>query len=221
MNQEPSQEAGQPQTVTENIDEYLEDGMAVFDENGEKVGDVKMYSTTAGYLMVGSGAFEHEDLYIPFRLIRNIDPRDIFLSAPKDTLASQYSQAPQIHTIDKTRLVAGPGGSTSLQTLEIQTIQSGYDRGWVELDALAVGDVADRLAIGMVVYDSTGKRLGDVTQYDTTRSMMIVEKGIFRPTDLLVPFSAIKEIHTGEFTVYLSMPEDTLLKQHSMLPAEE
>jgi len=221
MNQEPSQEAGQAPTVIEGIDQYLQDGMAVFDENGEKVGDVKMYSTSAGYLMVGSGAFEHEDLYIPFRLIRYIDPQDIFLSAPKDTLASQYKQAPQIHTIVETRLVAGPGGSTTPQTREVQMIQSGYDRGPIELSGVDVGDVADRLAIGMVVYDSNGKRLGDITQYDTTRSLLVVEKGIFKPRDLVVPFSAIKEIHAGVFTVYLSLPEDTLLQQHSMLPADE
>jgi ribosomal 30S subunit maturation factor RimM len=221
MNQEPSQEAGQPPTVIENIDQYLEDGMAVYDENGEKVGNVKMYSATAGYLMVGSGAFEHEDLYIPLRLIRNIDPQDIFLSAPKDTLASQYTQAPQIHTIVETRMIAGPGGNTTPQTREVQTIQSGYDEMPVELSALDVGNVADRLAVGMVVYDSDGKRLGDITQYDTTRSLLVVEKGIFKPRDMVVPFSAIKEIHPGVFTVYLSIPEGTLLKQHSMLPADE
>jgi hypothetical protein len=171
--------------------------------------------------MVGSGAFEHEDLYIPFRLIRHIDPQDIFLSASKDTLAAQYKQAPQIHTIVETRLIAGPGGSTTPQTREVQTIQSGYDSGPVELSAVDVGNVADRLAIGMVVYDSSGKRLGDITQYDSTRSLMVVEKGIFKPRDLVVLFSAIKEIHPGMFTVYLSLPEDTLLQQHSMLPADE
>jgi hypothetical protein len=180
-----------------------------------------MYSTTAGYLMVGTGVLEHEDLYIPFRLIRNIDPQEIFVSAPKDTLASQCTQAPQIHTIVETRLIAGPDGLTTPQTREVQTIQSGYDSGSVELSAVDVGNVADRLAVGMVVYDSDGKRLGDIAEYDTTRSLLVVEKGIFNPRDLVIPFSAIKEIHPSVFTVYLSIPEDTLRKQHSMLPTDE
>jgi ribosomal 30S subunit maturation factor RimM len=221
MNHEPGEEAGQSQIVIESIDQYLEDGMAVYDENGEKVGHVKMYSTTAGYLMVGTGAFEHEDLYIPYRLIRNIDPQEIFLSTPKDTLASQYTQAPQIHTIVETRLIAGPDGIATPQTREVQTIQSGYDTGSVELTAVDVGNVANRLAIGMVVYDSDGKRLGDITEYDTSRSLLVVEKGMFNPSDLVIPFSAIKEIHPGVFTVYLSIPEDTLQKQQSMLLTEE
>jgi ribosomal 30S subunit maturation factor RimM len=221
MNHEPSsEEAGQFPTVIESIDQYLEDGMTVYDENGEKVGHVKMYSTAAGYLMVGSGAFEHQDLYIPFRLIRNIDPEEIFLSAPKDTLASQCTQAPQIHTIVETRLTTGPDGITIPQAREVQTIQSGYDTGSVELSAVDVGNVADQLAVGMVVYDSDGKRLGDITEYDTARSLLVVEKGIFNPRDLIIPFSAIKEIHPGVFTVYLSMPEDALPKQHSMLPGD-
>jgi hypothetical protein len=220
MNPEPGQEPILPQIVIESIDQYLEDGMSVYDENGEKVGNVKMYSSTAGYLMVGTGAFEHEDLYIPFRLIRNIDPQEIFLSAPADMLASQYRQAPQVHTIVETRMISGPDGSTTPQTREVQTVESGYEGGSVELNAVDIGNVTDRLAVGMVVYDSASKRLGDIAQYDTARGLMVVEKGIFNPRDLLVPFSAIKEIHPGVFTVYLSMPEDALLKQDSMLSTD-
>jgi hypothetical protein len=118
-------------------------------------------------------------------------------------------------------MIAGPDGSTSPQTREVQTIQSGYDGGSVELSAVDTGNMANQLAIGMVVYDSTGKRLGDITQYDTARGLMVVEKGIFNPRDLVVPLSAIKEIHPGVFTVYLSMSEDSLLQQHAMLPADE
>jgi hypothetical protein len=219
-NHEPNQEPILPQIVIESIDQYLEDGMSVYDENGEKVGNVKMYSTTAGYLMVGTGAFEHEDLYIPFRLIHNIDPQEIFLSAPADMLASRFRQAPQTHTIVETRMISGPDGSTTPQTREVQTIESGYSGGSVELSAVDVGNVADRLAVGMVVYDSNAKRLGDITQYDSSRSLMVVEKGIFNPRDLVVPFSAIKEIHPDVLTVYLSTPEDALLKQDSVFSTD-
>jgi hypothetical protein len=99
------------QPVVVNIDQYLEDGMPVFDENGEKVGDVKMYRTAAGYLIVASGTFELKDLYIPFRLIRSIDPLHIFLTGTKATLAAQYTLPPETRTIVETRLVAGPGGN--------------------------------------------------------------------------------------------------------------
>jgi ribosomal 30S subunit maturation factor RimM len=69
------------QTVVERIDLYLSDDMPVYDSNSEEIGHVKMFSTVAGYLIVGHGPFEKDNLYIPFRLIQSIDPREI---VPKD-----------------------------------------------------------------------------------------------------------------------------------------
>jgi hypothetical protein len=106
--------------LVEDIDARLEDGMLVFDLNNEKVGNVKMYSTAAGYLVVGSGALEERDLYLPFRLIRSIDPDAIYISATSATLEAQYAERPRTHTVVETRLVAGPGGNTSPQTREVQ-----------------------------------------------------------------------------------------------------
>ncbi len=219
MTSSMNHDADPRQTIVEDIDAYLEDGMPVFDENTEKVGDVKMYSAAAGYLMVGTGVFNEQDLYIPFRLILSIGPHDIFLAASKETLAEQYTQPPQARTIVETRLVAGRGGSMSPQTREVQVLPSGYDGGLVEVNAVPLSSVTDRLAVGMVVYDATGKRLGDITEYDTSRSLMVVEKGIFKPRAVFVPFSAITDIDMGMFTVYLSIPEDALLKEHSMFPS--
>ncbi len=217
--QAPNQQMGQPQIVVENIDQFLEDGMAVYDLNGERVGDVKMYSTAAGYLMVGSGAFDQKNLYIPFRLIRSIDPHDVFLTAAKDTLAAQYTQPPAVNTVVENRLVPGPHGAMTQQTREVQMVQSGYDSLPAAVGSVDVKSIADRLAVGMAVYDAQGARLGDITQYDTPRSLLVVEKGIFKPRVLFVPFSAIKTIDRDTLSVYLSLPQDVVLKQHAMLPA--
>jgi hypothetical protein len=209
------------QTIVQNIDQFLEEGMPVFDLNDERAGDVKMYSTAAGYLMVGSGPVAQQDLYIPFRLIRNIDPDQIYLSAAKDVLAAQCSQPPIISTVVENRLVPGPHGAMTQQAREVQMVQSGYDGMRVALDNSDVGSVADRLSVGMAVYDADGVRLGDITQYDTPRSLMVVEKGIFKPTVLFVPFSAIKRIDRDKLSVYLSLPRDAVLKEHAMLPTDD
>src|SRR5215468_12650232 len=106
--------ANTQQALVENIDLNLADGMPVYDSNGDKVGDVKMYSTTAGYLMVGHGVFNlanQQDLYIPFRLIRSIDPHDLFLSETKETLSANYTQPPAISTLSEQRMVVGPTGA--------------------------------------------------------------------------------------------------------------
>jgi len=219
MTSPSNQPTGQQQIVVENIDQFLQDGMPVFDASGERVGDVKMYSAAAGYLMVGTGAFDQRNLYIPFRLIRSIDPHDIYLTAAKDALA-RYTQPPAIKTAVETRLVPGPHGTMTQQTREVQMVQSGYDGLPAALDSVDVRSVADRLAVGMAVNDVEGNRLGDITQYDTPRSLIVVEKGIFKPRVLFVPFSAISGIDRDTLSVYLSLPRDVVLKQHAMLPAD-
>jgi hypothetical protein len=207
-------------TVVENIDLYLQDGMPVFDSNSDKVGDVKIYSAAAGYLMVGHGAFGHQDLYIPFRLITSIDPHDIFLSETKDVLTAQYTDPPRITTLAEERLVPGPGGAYIAQKRDVQMVESGYDRAPVAVNSVNATSVANRLAIGMAVYDVNTERLGDVMQYDTTRNLMTVEKGIFKPRMLIVPFSAIERVEPDTFTVYLTLPRDVIVKEHTMLFAD-
>jgi hypothetical protein len=207
------------QTLVENIDLNLADGMPVYDLNGDTVGDVKMYSTTAGYLLVGHGVFNQKDLYIPFRLIRSIDPNDLFLSETKETLLDRYTQPPTISTVSEQRLVVGPTGALISEKRDVQRVQSGYDGLPATTNSVDVQDVTDRLAVGMAVYDVEGERLGDVSQYDIPRRLLAVEKGIFNPRVLFVPFSAIQSVNREDLTIYLNLPRDVVVKEHAMLPA--
>jgi hypothetical protein len=211
---------GQPHNLVANIDQYLADGLAVFDVNGERVGTVKMYSAAAGYLMLESGPFGETNLYIPFRLIRTIDPRDIYLTEDKDTLAAKYQQPPAITTVNETRMVPGPQGTMTPQTFQVQTVQSGYDSKPVTGARVDVGAIGQQLAIGMAVYDSDGMHVGDITQYDIPRGLLTVEEGIFTPRVLFLPFSAIQSVDRDFLSVYLSLPKDALVKQYAMLPTQ-
>jgi hypothetical protein len=210
------------QTLVENIDLNLADGLPVYDSAGDKVGEVKMYSTTAGYLMVGHGALnlaKQPDLYLPFRLIRSIDPHDLFLSETQDTLFATYTQPPAISTLSEQRLVVGPTGALIAEQRDVQMVQSGYDGRPATTNSVGVQDVTDRLAVGMAVYDVAGERLGDISQYDLPRRLLVVEKGIFHPQVLYVPFSAIASVNREDLTIYLNLPRDVVVKQHAMLPA--
>lgn len=210
----------QPHSLVANIDQYLADGLAVFDVTGERVGTVKMYSAAAGYLMLESGPFGETNLYIPFRLIRNIDPSEIYLTEYKDTLSAKYQQPPAITTVNETRMVPGPDGSMTPQTVQVQTVQSGYDAKQTPVTHVDVGAIAQQLAIGMAVYDIEGKHVGDITQYDITRGLMSVESGIFNPRVLFVPLSTIQSVDRDFLSVYLSLPRDVIVKEHAMLPAQ-
>jgi hypothetical protein len=206
--------------LLEEIDLNLADGMPVYDANGDRVGDVKIYSTTAGYLVVDQGPFNQEDLYLPFRLISSIDPHDLFLSESEEVLTSHYTQPPKISTVTEERLVIGPDGGITTQKRDLQTVQSGYDGLPATLNSVDITYVTDRLAIGMVVYDVHGERLGDISQYDLPRRLLVVEKGIVRPRVLFVPFSAIETINREDLTVYLNLPRDVIVKEHAMLPGD-
>jgi ribosomal 30S subunit maturation factor RimM len=207
------------QTVVERIDLYLTDDMPVYDSNSEQVGHVKMFSASAGYLVVGHGSFEKDNLYIPFRLIQNIDPREIFLSEPKQRLLASHATPPKISTLTEHRLVRNPDGGLTSESRQAQVVQSGYDGLPARIYSVDAADTAHRLAVGMAVYDASGARLGDITQYDA-RSLFSVESRIFKPQVLFVPFSAIQNIDGEAFTVHLSLPRDVIVKERSMLPAD-
>jgi ribosomal 30S subunit maturation factor RimM len=208
------------QTVVERIDLYLADDMPVYDSNSEEIGHVKMFSTVAGYLIVGHGPFEKDNLYIPFRLIQSIDPRELFLSEQKQTIVAGYTTPPQISTFTEQRLVRTAEGSLKSESRQVQMVRSGYDGLLARINSVATADIAHRLAVGMAVYDASGDRLGDVSQYDTARGLISVESGIFRPRVLFVPFSAIQSIDGDAFTVRLSLPRDVIVKEHAMLPVD-
>jgi hypothetical protein len=148
MSNPTAQQSGQAHTIVESIDQYLVDGMLVNDSNGERVGTVKMFSTVAGYLMVGSEPFGTPNLYIPFRLIRTIDPHELYLSTSKATLEAQYTEPPKITNVNETRLVFGPQGSMTTQTSQVQMVQSGYDAEQISVSATDL--VHDQLALSRI-----------------------------------------------------------------------
>jgi hypothetical protein len=218
VHDETSQQADQQQAIAVDIDEYLRDGMSVLDVNGKPVGSVRMYSTAVGYLMVSTGTVEQTYLYIPFRLIRTIDPHEIVLSAAKEALAGQYTQPPKIDVVMETRMVPGPNGTMIPQARQVQMLQSGYDATPAELESINADDTAKRLAVGMVVYDVDGERLGNITQYDIDHGLMVVQKGIFKPTVVVVPVSDIDNFSVDNLSVYLALPKDLVVKKQTMRP---
>ena len=59
--------------------------------------------------------------------------------------------------------------------------------------------------------------LGDITQYDVPRKLVVVESDILYPQGLLVPFSAIKSVDRDTLTVSLALPNEVVLKEHEAL----
>ncbi len=102
------------------------------------------------------------------------------------------------------------------QTRQVQMLESGYDAMPATLNSATVSTIASRLAVGMVVYDVDGVRLGNITQYDADRGLLTVEKGVLKPTSLLIPFSDIASFSQDNLSVSLSLAKDTVVKEQEM-----
>ena len=207
--------------MLQDIEEFLADGRPVFDLNGEPVGGVKMYSVAAGYLFVGSDALGYQDLYIPFRLIRRIDTQGIVLSEPKDELVTKYTEPPTAHTFVENQCTPGSQQRDTLPPAdEVRVVTSGYDGMPTVVDRIELSGIAERLSEGLAVYDVEGVRLGDITQCDTECCLLMVEKGIFKPTVLIVPFNAIRSIDRDARSVILTLPRATLMQDQATLRSQ-
>jgi len=211
------------QVVVVPIDEFLKEGLLVFDGDGERLGRVDRYSLTAGYVKVKRDPLLPQDLYVPFRLIKTLDPHELFLKVPRETLLAHYTLPPAI-TIVVERVAEpgadGPDGTPAVHVREQRRVRSGYDQSEVILDTIDLTDIADRLAVGMAVYDADGKRVGELTQYDSARAVMVVEKGL-KPREFFIPFSVIAEVDTADMFVSLLVPKVALERDYATLPSTD
>jgi hypothetical protein len=72
--------------ILEDVRRQMALDLQVYDLDGTKVGTIVQYDTDAGWMMVQQGVFTEKDLYIPFSTITSIDPREVYVSLPKDVL---------------------------------------------------------------------------------------------------------------------------------------
>ncbi|MBV9282070.1 MAG: DUF2171 domain-containing protein, partial [Chloroflexi bacterium] len=165
--------------ITEDIAATIAPGQTVYDNEGKKVGTVDDVQRESGYLMVETNPFSEKDLYIPFKLITNIDPREMYLSISRDDLHRDYTNPPPRSTVVET--VDGKETATT-------TEPSGYDGGPVVVDRAKIDHLKKHIATGDHVYTSDTNDLGTIKQYDPVTGWMMVEKGILSDKhDLMVP----------------------------------
>jgi hypothetical protein len=128
--------ADQQGVVVKNIARRMAVGLAVYDEAGNKVGTVAQYDTNAGWMKVNHRVFAPTDLdlYLPFRTIKSIDPREIYLSLAKDVLERDYSSL-----VPRTPLVERAMGQITVG-MQASTVL-GEDLGTITNYDPAAGDI--------------------------------------------------------------------------------
>jgi uncharacterized protein (TIGR02271 family) len=95
-------------------------GTSVYDNGGNKVGNIVEYDSQAGYMVVEKGWLFHTDLYVPLTLISTTDDQGIYLKISKDDLkADQYTSPP-------TGYALGATSPTAYDTSAYDNTATGY-----------------------------------------------------------------------------------------------
>jgi len=196
--------------ITEDISNTIALGQTVYDNESTKVGTVDGVDRQTGYLMVESNPFSEKDLYIPFSLITNIDPRELYVSQSKDELHSDYANPPARST-----LVEDVDGKETATTTE----PSGYDGTSVVVKQAKIDYLKKRIATGDHVFTSDMVDLGSIKQYDPATGWMMVEKGVMSKHDLMVPVTVVDSVNRDSREVYLVASQADLQRMQHLEPA--
>ncbi len=195
------------QVAVEDIDAQMRRDKPVYDAAGEKIGEVRNFDLTAGYMQVHHGGLEPETFYVPFQLIASIDPRHIYLTVPEDTLTAYYSALPESQAVLEEWRNWRTGRS---ETAVSHRMRSGYSGEPVLAFQQTYATLASQLKAGMEIRDIEGTFVGTLHQFDSRQGTMLVVKSGLDTDVLVVPFSAIARVDTADYIVNLLVPQERL-----------
>ena len=197
--------------ITEDIGETIAISQTAYDNDGRKVGTVDFVDRANGYVLIQTNPFASRDLYIPFSLITNIDPRELYLSLSRDELKSGYADPPARFT-----MIGSVGGKEAAITIEA----SGYGGSPVVVERSKIHKLKKRVAVGARVFTSDMVDLGTVSRYDpATGWMMIDNGGPFGGPNLLLPVTIVEDVDTDSQYVYLVFSQADLERRQHLEPA--
>jgi hypothetical protein len=184
----------------EDVADSMSIGQDVYDSASERVGVVGGFNRRTGWIVVETCPVYAKELYVPFRLVTNIDERELYLSRTRDLLVRGYA-APPPRTIE-VREVAG-------RTLALTSEPSGYDGSPLVVHELDVDQVRRCVATGDRVWTSDRVAVGRIEQYDPTTGFMVVAKGVFSRQDLMIPVAVVEDVerHSGDVRLVASRAE--------------
>ena len=198
-------------TITQSVADNLIPEQTVFDVTGERVGSVDDIDRDTGWFKLELNPFSDKDLYIPFRLVTNIDPKEVYLSATKETLHREFNDPPARTTqIDR---VDGQEIATTRQA-------SGYDGSPVIVDQVDLDRVRKGIGEGYVVITSDDVSLGNIKRYDAVTGWILVGKTALSRYDLVVPVSVVSRIDRQFGSVHLAVSEADLKAMKHLEPVD-
>lgn len=201
----------QNDTITEDIANSIILGQTIYDVESAKVGTVDDVDRVTGWFKAEVNPFSDKELYIPFKLITNIDPKEVYLSRTKDELRRDYASPPARTTRVDTVL-----GEKIAKTREA----SGYDGAPIVVDEANVEKNRQRIGEGYVVVSSDEVALGTVKQYDPTTGWMLIGKTTLSRNELLVPVTVVSEVNRQFGEVHLAVSAADLNAMKHLEPVD-
>ncbi|HLJ67199.1 MAG TPA: hypothetical protein VKX16_07545 [Chloroflexota bacterium] len=204
--------------VFQNIKQAIAPELSVYDNAGTKLGEIDEVDRETGYFTVKmppfadmERAFDKTTLVVPFRLITNIDPRELYLALCRDELLAQYANPPA-----RSVVVEGAVGSETAVTSE----PSGYDGSPMVVEQVFINSLRNRLTVGDHVLAADGVDLGTIKRYDSLTGWMLVEKGPPpRKHDVMVPVWVAAHVNEEAHQVRLVTSQADLQRMQHMEPA--
>jgi osmotically-inducible protein OsmY len=187
----------------------LDNGLKVYDINGEKVGRVYDYVPGSDWIVVEKGIFSSQDLYVPVTAIGYIDGDGIYLRVSKDVLKTAFMVKPATVNVN---VAASPAGAVA-----VSTAPDGQTGERLIVDSTTLSLAMERLGKGPKVYDLDGKEIGRVSRFDPVSGWMVVEKGVWFPKDLFIPVTAVEYLDNAG--VHLRVTKEVLTHAFVVQPA--
>lgn len=198
-------------TITEDVANSIALGQTIYDDAGERVGTVDDLDRATGWLKSEVNPFSDAALYIPFNVITNIDPKELYLSRSKEQLRRDNTTPPARTTqVDK---VAGETVATTREP-------SGYDGTPLIVAEAKLDKLRNRITVGDLVLTADMVDLGNIKRYDGTTGWMMIGKSLQARNDLLVPITLVSDVDSDVHEVYLAASRADLRGMQHLEPAD-
>jgi hypothetical protein len=194
--------------ITEHVGNAVKVGLTVFDGDGSRVGYVDQVDKHHGWMLVRAGAVDQTKLWIPYRFVKSVDAREIFVTALKGWLEADFNHPPA----RSTKVTKAEG-----RTLATTTEPSGYDDQPVVTSEVDLNRIRQLLAVGQQVWTSDDVSVGAIKNFDKEGRYFVVEQGrLSLKHSVLVPIALVADVdrEAAEATLAVSMTDLNSMKHH-------
>lgn len=172
-------------------------GLEVYDKDGQKVGYIDQVSDAQGWMQVEALGLGLQRLWIPYRLIKSVDGREVMVTLTKDELDAGCTNPPARNTE-----VVHRDGRAIAVTYEA----GGRDEEPVVAVEVDLGQVRALLAVEQRVWTADGQEVGRIKEFDATMGYAVIEKGVLsHRRDLLIPVHLVADVDRDEGVVTLAV----------------